>query len=419
MKKKLNIWFFHHDATPENMPGNPRAYCFGQELVRLGHRVTIFSGSFLPTTGENLIENRRTPFVIQHDQRVVFVFLRTPGHAGSLPGRMRTSLLYYCRLRSVTRAYLKKRMKPDIIIASSPQPQTLLAGLHVAGRLRIPCVCEVRAPWPQTWFDEKRLSPECLPGKLLLWAERWMYRRADALLFLRPGDIARLTDRRDTRSRMTAPDVAKCFCVPQGIRAPAPKPQAEIDDGTADTFRVLYIGPLHRNAHPDLLLDAAKLLRDDLPIRLEVLGEGSQAARLKKRLAQEAIANVRIGPIPDRRAIPQLLSGAALHVLPYATEGGRLDTLSRQLMGCLAAGRPVLATAPVAQDLLERYGCGQTLEAETAEALARHIRGIRALPPEGYRRLCEGARQAAAEHAFPALTGQLMDVIRYALESEA
>lgn len=43
--------------------------------------------------------------------------------------------------------YIKKEGKPDVLIASSVHPLTLLAGLSLKKKYSIPCVCEVRDLW--------------------------------------------------------------------------------------------------------------------------------------------------------------------------------------------------------------------------------------------------------------------------------
>jgi len=41
-----NIWILNHYAITPDVPGGTRHYDFGKELVKRGHKVTIFASSF-------------------------------------------------------------------------------------------------------------------------------------------------------------------------------------------------------------------------------------------------------------------------------------------------------------------------------------------------------------------------------------
>ena len=57
MEKHRNIWYFHHYATPINMSGLARPYLLGNELVKMGNKVSVFAASYLHYSDENLIKN--------------------------------------------------------------------------------------------------------------------------------------------------------------------------------------------------------------------------------------------------------------------------------------------------------------------------------------------------------------------------
>ena len=51
-----------------------------------------------------------------------------------------------------------KQDKPDIIIASSVHPLTMVAGIKIARKLKIPCICEIRDLWPEAIFSFGKLK---------------------------------------------------------------------------------------------------------------------------------------------------------------------------------------------------------------------------------------------------------------------
>ena len=60
---------------------------------------------------------------------------------------------YYLKIFGVARQEIKQRGKPDVILASSVHPLALVAGIKIAKKIGVPCVCEVRDLWPETFLD--------------------------------------------------------------------------------------------------------------------------------------------------------------------------------------------------------------------------------------------------------------------------
>ena len=50
----------------------------------------------------------------------------------------------------MAKEYAKSNGKPDIILASSVHPFTLVAGIKIAKKFGVPCICEVRDLWPES-----------------------------------------------------------------------------------------------------------------------------------------------------------------------------------------------------------------------------------------------------------------------------
>ena len=64
----------------------------------------------------------------------------------------------------------------------------MLAGLKIARKYKIPCICEIRDFWPEVFFFGGKLKEKSLLGRLLLAGERYIYTKADALTFFKEGD---------------------------------------------------------------------------------------------------------------------------------------------------------------------------------------------------------------------------------------
>jgi glycosyltransferase involved in cell wall biosynthesis len=118
--------------------------------------------------------------------------------------------------------------------------------------------------------------------------------------------------------------------------------RAEI--GLGDRFAYLYAGTLGLKHNPDLLFDLAA---DDPSADVVVVSEGMGADRLRARLADEPLPNLRILPFQPWEALPDVLGAADVLVVLLEAEAGTFSVPSK-ILTSLCAGRPILAAIPEA-----------------------------------------------------------------------
>lgn len=150
MGDNKNIWYFHHYATPANMSGLARPSLLGNELVKNNHKVSVFAASYLHYSDVNLIKDNKK-YIIDKSSNVDYLFIKTPSSKNGYLARIVNMWAFYRGLFKTAKKY-NKESKPDIIIASSPHPLTMIAGIKIAKKLKIPCICEVRDFWPEVFF---------------------------------------------------------------------------------------------------------------------------------------------------------------------------------------------------------------------------------------------------------------------------
>jgi colanic acid biosynthesis glycosyl transferase WcaI len=104
----------------------------------------------------------------------------------------------------------------------------------------------------------------------------------------------------------------------------------------------LYSGSMGAKQGIEQLIDAARLLADRPTIRIVICGDGAGLRKLQE--AARDLPNVRFLPLqaPDR--LNALLNLADVHVLPQKPSVADL-VMPSKLIGMLASGRPVIATA--------------------------------------------------------------------------
>ena len=414
---KKNIWFFHHYAVLPSMSGQIRPFNFGTLLKKYGYEVTVFAASYLHHAEINLIEDKRK-FLKSSEIDVPFVFINTPSSAKGLLARIMNMLAYFFGVMTVSDQIAGKYGKPDVIIASSPHPLAMIAGIRVAKHYNIPCICEIRDLWPEAIFTFGKLKKTSLIGKLLVIGEHWIYRKADALIFTKEGDTDYLLEREWTKEQGGDIDLAKCHYINNGVnlyaflRAIDEHPLND-PDLLADKFNVVYVGSIRPVNDLEKLIDAACLLKDRADIQFLVYGDGNRKDMLQRRIVEEGLSHVKMKGHVDRKFIPHILSKSSVNILNYSDSkyNWTRGNSSNKLFEYMASGKPIISNVKMGYCLLEKYQCGISLETSSAVAFAEAILKVRNLSQEQYSIMGQNARAGAADFDYEELTKKLVRVI--------
>ena len=411
----MNIWYLHHYATPYEIPGLHRPFEFGEYFCKQGHKITVFTSSYLHFASKNMIEDNSKYLVKKYDE-VEAVFIRTCGYENSARKRVANMFQFGMKLPKIAKLHAKRTEKPDIIIASSPHPFTMMAGLKIAKRFGIPCICEVRDFWPEVFFYGGKIKETSLIGKMLLAGERRIYKKADGITFLKEGDHTYITDKGWSTEQGGNIDMNKCIYVNNGVDVNLFDKRVkefsfEDEDFDSDKFKIVYCGTIRPVNNIDLILDTAKILGDDYIFL--VFGTGNCVESLQKRIKEENICNVKMKGYVDNKYIPSILSYSSLNLLNYSGTAYNWSrgNSSNKLFEYLASGKPVLSTVKMGYDIIEKYFCGVSVENTTPEEIADKIRRIKELSRDEYDGLCKNARKAAEEFNIPNLADKYLDEI--------
>jgi len=415
--KKRTIWIVHHYATPPTMNGAPRPYNFGINLYKHGYKTRVFAASYLHFSDINLIDDNRL-FITNDDTDVPFVFVRTPSSPGNDMKRVINMFTYYKSLFKVTKEYIKKGERPDLILASSPHPLSMIAGIKIAKKLGIPCICEVRDFWPEVFFMGGVLRENSILGKMLVQGEHWIYKKADAIIFLKEGDYTYITDKKWDTSQGGDIDLEKCHYINNGVNIEEFNKQIEQekcddDDLQCGKFNIVYAGAIRPVNNVGNILDAAKLLREYKDIQFLIYGEGNQLEALKQRVIDEKITNVKMKGYVEKKYIPYILSKSSLNLLNYSQSkyNWSRGNSSNKLFEYMASGKPVISTVKMGYSPIDKYDCGISLEEDTPAALAKAVLEFYNMPRDRYDVICQNAKNGAKDYDYKILTKKLVSVI--------
>jgi glycosyltransferase involved in cell wall biosynthesis len=178
-------------------------------------------------------------------------------------------------------------------------------------------------------------------------------------------------------------------------------------------FELLFAGRLVERKGVHLLLEALALLGDGPPVRLQVVGDGPERARLEARAGELGLADgvVFHGFVP-REALERRMAACDAFVLPAVVDAkGDTEGLGVVLLEAMSYGRPTIASAAGGiVDIVRDGQNGLLVPPGDVEALAGAIRRL-AADRAAARAMGEAGREdVRAGFSWEVIVGRLAEV---------
>lgn len=398
-----------------------RHYWFADQLKKRGHEVTVFcANTYL--NGEYAIALEKEKFAIRELDDIPFVFVKTITSQGNGIDRIKNMGFFYKNLFPSTKAYAKKYGKPDVIVASSVHPLTMIAGIQIGKKMQVPCICEIRDLWPEAIFQFGKAKENSLLGRALIRGEHWIYKKADALIFTKEGDTDYLKERGWTTSQGGDIDLNKCHYINNGVDIVACEERSrlmQMDDPDLNDdrkFNITYVGTIRPVNNVGNLLDTAKLIKAKegyADVQFLIYGDGNELPNLQERVKNEKLDTVKLKGYVNRQYVPYILSKSSINMLNYSQ--GQYNwsrgNSSNKLFEYMASGKPIISTVHTGYSIIKKYNCGVELDEDTPEALAKEIIRFHDMDVAQRDEIGRNAKNGAKDFDFSVLTDKLLKVI--------
>ena len=416
---RKTVWILNHYAGGMLFDKGGRHYNFARYLKQAGYEPVVFCANSKHGRAELYYETD----ALWHEHTaeetgVPFVFVKARTYTGSGKQRVLNMVDFYRNVRKAAREYAAQHGAPDIIYASSVHPLTLVAGIQTAKRFGVKCICEMRDLWPESIVAySSRFTKDHPLIKLLYQGEKWIYKKADKLIFTREGDRDYLAEQGWDAPHGGPIDLDKVYYINNGVdletfaynREHFQTRDPDLDD--PDSFKVIYTGSIRHVNGLGLLLDTAKEVKDPR-VRFLVWGDGDELPALRQRVLDEHIENVVFKGRVNKQYIPYIVSRADLnfnHNTPVSIF--RFGISFNKLFDYLAAEKPVLSDFPSQYNPSIQWGAGREVEDPTPANIARTVEAFSSIGPDAYAHYCANAAKAAKVFDFSALTQTLIGVI--------
>jgi glycosyltransferase involved in cell wall biosynthesis len=165
--------------------------------------------------------------------------------------------------------------------------------------------------------------------------------------------------------------------------------------GMAGRFNVVFAGQLGLAQGLDVVLDAADELSDLPDVQFVLVGDGTDADRLRRVASKRDLANIRfLGRQPAER-MPHIFAISDVLFVHLRDDPLFRITIPSKTIAYMACGRPLLmAVEGDAADVIRAAGAGLSCRGGNAKDLAATVRRLHAMPRTVLEEMGRAGREA-------------------------
>lgn len=362
----MHILLIHQAFVSLDDAGGTRHFEICSKLAERGHRVTVITSPINYLSG-------KAAAVIESD--LPFRILRTNTKASLHRSFFSRLVNFFSFMVSAFFIGLVKVRKVDVVWGTTPPLFQTVAAWLVARFKGAKFVLEVRDLWPVFAIDTGVLKSPTLIS-LSYWLERFIYRRADAIVVNSPGFIEYISAKTSTPITLIANGVDVSMF--DGTSANAALKQQL---GLADKFVVMYSGAHGLANDLGVVLNAAAQLRDNPQVQFVLVGDGKEKPALMSQAQSLGLTNITFLPPVSKRLVAETLSIADACLAILQPIPMFRTTYPNKVFDYMAAGKPViLAIDGAIREVVEAAGCGIAIQPGNADELVKAILRLQAHP---------------------------------------
>ena len=397
---------------PPKYESRLRTIKFAQYLSLKGYDVTIFSSSALHNFDINLISDGSMYIEKMYDN-LKFVHVNSPSYGENKIKRIIGSLLFAFRTLRLSSEF----KKPDIIVQTATVPFGNIL-YYLAKKFEAQYIVEVLDLWPESFAEGGLLSRKNPLMKFFYYAEKWLYKRADKLVFSMEGGCQYLIDKRWNKEQGGPIDLSKVYYINNGVDLKDfnnNKNQYKLSNTLLkepSIRRVIYLGSVRFANNMKLFIDAARELIYMKDVKFLIFGDGSEREHLEYYCNKNDISNVYFcEKWVDPKYVPYILSCSTVNILNYKQQGfGHYGGSQSKMFQYMASGKPICCNINMMFCPIKKYGLGISKEFQSSKEYADAISTLLNLPPEKYNEISRNNVETAKLFDYKVLTDKLIEL---------
>jgi colanic acid biosynthesis glycosyl transferase WcaI len=391
----VRIAYLTHYFPPESNAPAARVHELSRALVAAGHTVHVVTGQ--PNHPRGVIYPGYRAAEYRRERVDGIDVRRVPTLAAASRGVLVRGLGYAALPPIQVLAGLA--LPPiDVVLATSPQILTGLAGLVLARLRRVPFVLEVRDLWPEGITAAGAMREGHPVIRALELVERALYRGAAGIVSVTDSFVAHFTARGFPRDRIAVIKNGIDAALFDPATPPAPlRAQLGIPE---DALLLVYCGNIGMPQGVGLLARAAAIAPSQLNLHVVIVGTGVDRDSVATEISSLKISHrVHLLPPVPRRDVPGILAAADVISVLLRDRPSYDQYLPSKIFEAMAMARPILlGLRGEAAHLLEAAGGGLAHTPDDPASVLAALTELAALGPDGRRRTGQSARDYVLTH---------------------
>ena len=364
----MHILFLTDNFPPEGNAPATRTYEHAREWVKLGCKVTIITGA--PNFPEGKVFDGFTNAWYQRSDMDGIEVRRVKTYISANEGFVKRILDYmsFMVMAFFAGLFIKK---PDVVVATSPQFFTAVAGWALSAVRRKPFVFELRDIWPASITAVGAMEKSTLI-EVLERLEMFLYRRADKIISVthtfKEELIARGVDGNKIDVVLNGVDLSQYMPMQKDV-------ELEVKYDLHNKFVAAYVGT-HGMAHSlETIVDAAEKLQHREDIVFLFAGGGSGADQVAKLVAEKQLSNVRVLGRQDKSLMPRLWSLCDVSLVHLKDVPLFKSVIPSKIFESMGMGLPMIIGVPEgeATAIVAGSGAGIIIAPQDASAMVGAI----------------------------------------------
>lgn len=405
----MNILFLTDNFPPESNAPATRTYEHCLEWIQKGAKVTVITCAPNFPKGKVFAgyKNKLRQEEMMDGIRVIRVWSYISENRGMI--RRTLDYLSYCIMAFFASLFVKT----DVIIATSPQLFTAVAGYLASLFKRKPWIMEVRDLWPESIKAVEAMDE----SKVLKILDRLVL-----FLYTKANRIVVVTAAFKERIHACGVPLEKIHIVTNGVHAYKYQFNEKNDRllqrlQLEGKFIVAYIGT-HGMAHKlDFILDCAKEVKDPR-IHFIFLGSGAMKGRLIQQAKRLKLTNVSLLDAVPKDKVKKYISIADVALITLRKSNTFKKVIPSKIFENAAMQKPILlGVQGEAQAIIEYYQAGLCFRPEDQNDFLEKLAAI-SKDEFLYRYFKKGCEDLAKDYDRKRLAGQMYDVIDELLHGE-
>ena len=399
----MKILFLTDNFPPEVNAPATRTYEHCKEWVKAGVDITIITCA--PNFPQGKVYKGYRNKLIQKEVVEGIKVIRVWSYIVANKGFLKRTLDYISY--AIAAFIVGLFIKTDIIIATSPQFFTAIAGRKLSFWRHIPWIMEVRDLWPESIKNVDAVKDNFII-RYLEYEEEKCYRKAKAIIPVT-----------DTFKKIIVEKgiLANKFCViKNGANLDLYKPKAKnksllADLNLSDKFIIGYIGT-HGMAHKlDFVLNSAKNITDH-HIHIILIGDGAEKESLLNQAQEANLTNVTFLDPIEKHMVSEYLSIIDIALIPLKKSDLFKTVIPSKIFESAAMEKPILLGVDGESRLIiEKYHAGLYFEPENEHDFIEKIE-LLASNNEVYTKCQNGCRMLALDFDRKILASKMLNFIK-------